>query len=149
MMWFSAFVGLAIGDTTRQKAVPKSQIQQLIRQLGDAEFSTRDEATKRLAELGRVAIPWLERTAEDPDLEVRNRSLQLLKANLDSVDKQTKGAAKDALQRLSRSEDKKLREMAKRLLDPPEPHEELSVLPIGHPLVPAVACTACHAGTIP
>jgi HEAT repeat protein len=56
------------------------EIKTLIRQLGDDNFKTRENASQRLQELGRPAIPALREAARDPDAEVRQRATRIIEA---------------------------------------------------------------------
>jgi hypothetical protein len=49
-----------------------------VRQLRDRSFKNREQATKKLLELGKAAIPVLEEGIKDEDVEVRRRSDRLL-----------------------------------------------------------------------
>jgi hypothetical protein len=57
---------------------PVEEIQRLIRQLGDNCFQMREEASKRLLDMGSPAIPWLEGAAESNDPEVRHRAWRII-----------------------------------------------------------------------
>lgn len=55
-------------------SAPTPEIQQAIQKLGDPQFRVRDEASQRLVEFGKAALPALNEAAESPDLEVRKRA---------------------------------------------------------------------------
>lgn len=61
------------------------RIEDLIRQLGDDDYATREAASRELAKYGARAAPALKKVLEDPatDLETRTRA----KAVLDEIDK--------------------------------------------------------------
>jgi hypothetical protein len=52
----------------------------LISKLGDRDYAVREEATKKLVEMGEKAIPALEKALQSEDLEVRVRAGQALRA---------------------------------------------------------------------
>ena len=54
------------------------EIEKLIDQLSDNTFAAREAATKRLADIGRPAIPALHRAAQGASLETRLRAMQVL-----------------------------------------------------------------------
>ncbi len=48
--------------------------------LGDADFETRETASRKLTESGEKAIPFLEKAKKDPDPEVRHRANEILES---------------------------------------------------------------------
>jgi len=64
-------------------------IERLVKQLGSDRFRRREEATKRLTEIGEPALEALRRAAEDADPEVRSRArdiVQSIHRRLDHTD---------------------------------------------------------------
>jgi hypothetical protein len=63
-----------------QKVDPRlrDDVQKLISELGDASYTLRENAEKRLKELGRLAIPNLKEALKNKDLEVVMRAERLL-----------------------------------------------------------------------
>jgi hypothetical protein len=57
-----------------------AEIQEWVRKLGDEDFATREEAERRLAQIGGAAASELEKASTSPDPEVRERSLRILAA---------------------------------------------------------------------
>jgi HEAT repeat protein len=57
----------------------RNQAKPLLRDLGNAEFDTREKAERELLALGEAALPALEQAVSDPDPEVANRAKKLLK----------------------------------------------------------------------
>jgi len=53
-------------------------IEQLIRQLGNENFQTRENATKELIKIGKPAILALEKASKSPDPEIRLRAQKVL-----------------------------------------------------------------------
>ena len=56
----------------------KDAVDGLIKQLGDREFSVREDAGRRLVELGDFAVPALEAAAASPDAEISMRASKAL-----------------------------------------------------------------------
>lgn len=54
------------------------RIQRLVKQLGDAEFAAREQASRELAALGKKALPALEAAASDGDAERSARAKALI-----------------------------------------------------------------------
>jgi WD40 repeat protein len=79
----AAFVRLsAAPQETRPPAEPAqaAEIARLIRQLGDDQFDKREEACKRLEEIGEPALPPLRQALDSKDAEVRQRAERVLAA---------------------------------------------------------------------
>ncbi|MHC4225316.1 MAG: HEAT repeat domain-containing protein [Planctomycetota bacterium] len=57
-----------------------SSPEELVRQLGDDDYAVREEATKKLVEMGEKAVPALEKALQSEDLEVRLRAGRALRA---------------------------------------------------------------------
>jgi HEAT repeat protein len=62
-----------VDEARRSKAGP------LIRELGNADFETREKAEKDLLALGAAAVPALSEAQKDSDPEIASRSKELLK----------------------------------------------------------------------
>ena len=56
----------------------RNDVQGLVAELGDASYSKREQAEKRLKDLGRLAIPSLKEALKNKDLEVVMRAERLL-----------------------------------------------------------------------
>ncbi len=61
-------------------AVSQSEINKLIKDLGNDRWKVRDAASQRLREIGWPAVPALREAVKDPDLEVKVRAKSLLTA---------------------------------------------------------------------
>jgi WD40 repeat protein len=65
----------------KQDGTDEKAIRALIAQLGEDTYQKREDADKRLLEVGRPALPLLRKAAkENPDAEVRERAEKLLQA---------------------------------------------------------------------
>ena len=82
-MWSSAvvlavFAGTGLGPLARGAPIGakahERHIDELIRQLGHREYRVREEATRKLAEIGLPAVPALRRAMHSDDPEVRHRA---------------------------------------------------------------------------
>jgi formylglycine-generating enzyme required for sulfatase activity len=74
-----ALVGLLRGGQV--KTTPDDPIASLVRKLGSNVFSIREEASRKLIEMGEKAVPALQKAAsENPDLETQRRAEALIKA---------------------------------------------------------------------
>ena len=61
-------------------AISQSEINKLIKDLGDDRWKVRDAASRRLREIGWPAVPALREAVKNPDLEVKVRAKSLLTA---------------------------------------------------------------------
>jgi WD40 repeat protein len=71
----------------------RQRLDRLVADLDSQDFDTREKAEKDLRQLGRVAEPWLRRTATGDSVEARRRAAELLAAirpwvNLDAEERQ-------------------------------------------------------------
>jgi hypothetical protein len=71
-------VGPLCADESTSATMIPAEHTELIRQLGDTSFATRDAATKALLREGLAAKPALMQALKNPDLEIRLRAHQLL-----------------------------------------------------------------------
>jgi WD40 repeat protein len=70
----------APNDTSPTEQSLAAEIARLIQQLGDDQFDKREEASKRLLEIGEPAMPALRRALESKDAEIRQRAERLMPA---------------------------------------------------------------------
>ena len=65
------------GDDAGPTTAPSDEIVTLIRQLGDSSFHVRQQASQRLKEIGRPALPALKGAlkAADPEIQLRAQEL--------------------------------------------------------------------------
>jgi hypothetical protein len=140
----ASIVGLGLGRAEPQTAKPKpasaEEIQKLIQQLGHDSFAVREEATKRLAEIGRPAVPALREALRNKDAEVRQRAQRILEGILTSVefaidglkdkDATARKEAAETLERLGPAAKEALPALLEALKDPNEDVREAVVLAI-------------------
>jgi len=67
--------GLALAEDASE-----SQIAELVRQLGDDDFDTREQALLKLIDLGQDALPQLREAAESKNAEISFRARQAIRA---------------------------------------------------------------------
>jgi hypothetical protein len=73
----AAIAPVVRADEPRSGASAK-EIQRWIDQLGSEHFRDRQQATHRLAQLGKSALPSLKQARKSPDAEVRRRAQRLV-----------------------------------------------------------------------
>jgi hypothetical protein len=64
----------------------KDEVRKLIADLGSPEYKQREDAEKRLTELGRLAIPALKDAIKSPDLEIVFRAERILLAQNEKLE---------------------------------------------------------------
>src|SRR5260370_3867591 len=76
------FLGILLLSLTalvaRAETPDATEIERLVKQLGDDDFDTRETATKRLKEIGEPALDALRKAATNDDAEVRRRAQEAL-----------------------------------------------------------------------
>src|SRR5262245_54593788 len=70
---------------TTQSKDQAEAIERLIQQLGDLDFDKREEASRKLIEIGNAALRALERARKSDDLEIRGRAGALARAIQDRM----------------------------------------------------------------
>jgi hypothetical protein len=93
-------------------------VDQLVEQLGAAEFAERQEASRRLTEAGKAVFPQVEKAAESGSREVATRAVEVLKRHFTGGDLETKEAAKSALERLAKGGNPAAAQRANEALNP-------------------------------
>ncbi len=121
MLGFSASLPaiFAQEETPTQQSVP-ADFDALISGLDSEEFSTRQEATQKLAEQGTLALPALEKAMQGESREASSRALDLIKKLFESKDSATKQQAEAALKRLAESDKPAVANRAQNILAPPQ-----------------------------
>ncbi len=107
--------GLA-GEQTA--APPSAEVDKWIGQLNAERFADRQEASQKLAEIGKPAVPALAQAAVGDSLEVTIRSIEILKKFYQSSDESLKTAAKEALEQIAASSKAAAARRAKEILTP-------------------------------
>lgn len=82
----------------------QEEIKRLVEQLSAERFSERQEASRRLAEIGRPAIPALTERALGDSLEGIIRSINILRGLYSSNDETVRQEAKQALEKIAKSD---------------------------------------------
>jgi hypothetical protein len=73
-------VGPALGQGDKKKTPPTDkEIAELISKLGDAQFQERQKAYKTLVEIGKPALPRLQKAAQSEEVEVQMRARKAIK----------------------------------------------------------------------
>ena len=101
----------------------------LIEQLDSPDFSSRQEASRRLAEAGLEAMPALEQAIARGSREASSRALDLLKRQLHEGSEDTKASAREVLSRLAISGNASTAQRARDVLNPPA--ERTAAAPFG------------------
>jgi hypothetical protein len=67
-------------EGAKKKPPTEKQIGELITKLGDARFKVRDEAAKKLIEIGKPALPQLRKAARnEAEVEISRRASKIIK----------------------------------------------------------------------
>jgi hypothetical protein len=103
------------------KAASAAEIDKLMEQLDSNVFAERQAAQQKLTEIGKAALPAIEKGTQNVSREVAVRSLDILKGQFQKGDDATKAAAKEVLQRLAKNNDGTLAKRAGEILSPPKP----------------------------
>jgi hypothetical protein len=101
-----------------------ADVERLIPQLDDAEFSQRQAASQELMEAGKAVFPQLEKAALEGSREASGRAIDILKTHYARGDDATKQAAQAALERLAKSNNSGAAQRADEILNPPKPLED-------------------------
>jgi hypothetical protein len=108
----------ASADKSRPSA---AEIRQWIKDLDSDAFATRQTAAEMLYQAGKPAIAAIEQAAGGKSLEVTMQSVNVLRRQLQAADNETKQAAKDALDRLSKSQSPAAAPAKEAVAPPPAP----------------------------
>ncbi|MBY0521981.1 MAG: PQQ-binding-like beta-propeller repeat protein [Gemmataceae bacterium] len=74
--------GASLLSYFRKRTLPEvdaGNIRDLVRQLGDEDFLTRERACSKLVALRTLALPFLEAAAKDTDIEISRRALDCIR----------------------------------------------------------------------
>ncbi len=114
-------VGIGLAAVANEPAVDEEQIAKLVEQLDAPRFTDRQKAQEELAELGKPALPALEKATESETREISGRAFDVIEQHFTGDDETMKSAAKESLERLAKSQSDSLARRAKNLLQPPMP----------------------------
>lgn len=133
-LFFAALLACSLaigqGDNPKVEAQPAApeaeaasaeEIDKLMEQLDSSVFAERQAAQQKLMEIGKAALPAVEKGTQNVSREVAVRSLDILKSQFQKGDDATKAAAKEVLERLAKNNDGTLAKRAGEILSPPKP----------------------------
>ena len=121
MVWLIVTFGVLCGRGLageQTAAPPSAEVDKWIGQLNAERFADRQEASQKLAEIGKPAVPALAQAAVGDSLEVTIRSIEILKKFYQSSDESLKTAAKEALEQIAASSKAAAARRAKEILTP-------------------------------
>src|SRR5262245_15206289 len=78
MLAMVLFAGASLLHGQPDQEAMTNRVARLIRQLGDSEFTKREQASKELDAIGAPALPALRQAASGEDAEVRRRAERLI-----------------------------------------------------------------------
>jgi hypothetical protein len=102
--------------TAPEKAT-REQLEQWITELIHPKFAIRQAASQKLLEAGRAGMEAVAKAADSPDLELATRCLAILNEGLSSSDDSSKKAAREALNKLTKSQNKSVAQRAQQALE--------------------------------
>lgn len=104
-------------------AIDEARIAGLIEQLDAPRFTDRQAAQQELTDLGKAALPALEKAAESENREISGRAFEVIQRHFQGDDAAIKLAAKESLERMAKSASESVARRAKDLISPPKPPE--------------------------
>ncbi len=107
-------------------AVPPDSAEQWLEKLGAPLFRQRQEAMRRLTDLGLQALPHVEQAAQSSDAEVRSRALAILLRHFGSESEELRREARAVLERLAKG-DGPVARLADAILNPPPEPSPLDI----------------------
>ena len=113
-------IGLAGAFAQEPAASEDGRIVKLVERLDAPRFADRQAAQEELANLGKAALPALEKAAESDNREIAGRAFEVIQRHFQGEDAAMKDAAKESLDRLSKSQSESVARRAKDLLSPPK-----------------------------
>jgi hypothetical protein len=105
------------------KTAAAGRFAEWIQQLDSDRFADRNEASRRLDEAGKDAVPALVEAALGTSREATLRAIEILRKHSQEGDETSKKAAREALQKIAASDHAAAARRAKDVLDPPKPVE--------------------------
>jgi hypothetical protein len=117
-------IGLALASFADEPpASDEARTAKLIEQLDATRFTDRQAAQQELADLGKTALPALEKAAESETREISGRAIEIIQRHFQGDDAALKAAAKESLERMAKSQSESVARRANDLLSPPKPPE--------------------------
>jgi hypothetical protein len=103
----AALLSSAMLEADQPKALPAANqsAADLVKQLDADEFASREEASRKLTEMGAAAVPELAAAAQAPVMEASTRAFDILKRFATGSDAALQGAAREALAKLAAQRD--------------------------------------------
>lgn len=121
----------SVAKESVSQAVTDADIAQLIRDLDGNRFSKRQDASRKLKELGERAVPALTEAAMGNSREAASRAFAILKDHFNGEEGPLQAAAKAALKKLAESNKATVARKAQDLLDPKPPPQAAQPIQIG------------------
>ncbi|MBC8870865.1 MAG: hypothetical protein H8E44_15685 [Planctomycetes bacterium] len=118
----------ALEDALTQNPADEGAIAKWIKQLDSNRFAERNEASKNLETAGKIAFPALGEAALGDSREVTLRAIDIFRKHFNEGNEATKEAAKQALEKLAKSDHQSAARRAKDVLDP-KPQAQAGILP--------------------
>jgi len=118
LITLSLFTPCSYADKEK-KANGSGKISSLIKQLNDDEFSNREEAVKKLTELGAAAVPALTRATRNKSPEPSMRAFDIIVRQYRNGNAEAKKKATNALKKIAKSGNSHSAK-AKEALEPPK-----------------------------
>src|SRR6266508_1290678 len=91
-VWFALLLGLGVAlNAVPSRAADKADaetIEKLVKQLASGRFAAREQAQKKLEEIGLPALDALKKAVETGDMETKRRAAELIS----KFEKQAQGA---------------------------------------------------------
>ncbi len=107
-------------EPSKKTAATPDDLHQWAKQLDCDSFAKREEAAKRLFDVGDAAIDPLAKAADGKSMEATTAAIDILRRLSQSTDKSTSDGAKAALEKLSKSSHSATANLAKEALAPPK-----------------------------
>jgi hypothetical protein len=122
--------GASTRETTTQDAT-RADVDQLIKDLDANRFSKRQDASRKLRQMGAPAIDKLTEAALGDSREASSRAFAILKDHFEAGEGPLQDAAKVALKKLAESEKGTVARKAQDLLDPKPPPQAAQPIQVG------------------
>ncbi|MEQ8789809.1 MAG: hypothetical protein RIC55_26180 [Pirellulaceae bacterium] len=104
---------LPLGAQQQENPPEEASLRRWADELDDESYGVRESATRRLAQAGAAAVPFLHRAGESDSLESIVRSVHILSRMIAGSDEEAKRQAVDALAELAASSDRRTADRAR------------------------------------